>query len=259
MANGTSNRPVLSPEMERCVAAAKAFAAVEPGPSKLDSLHLVLAAIRTVPQAAKAALEEAGYCWGAAQKACPPIEQEVPEEVARRSMPLVEALREVVCGWIGRTEGTDGQAAMSTEVCLKAVLEHPSVRLRGFLRRVRAHGDGRTRTPGGSDDRPYRSFREFLAARREVWRLRQTAARHIQVLRTMEPARGCSIGWFPWMKRPGAGQRSLLNRRSLCDVWPASMNSPRCRPRSSRAFWFMNSTGIPSRWACRLRSGNLPR
>ncbi len=180
MANRATKKPAFSPEMERCLAAAKALAAQEPGPPRLDALHLLLAAIRMAPQAAKAALEQAGYRWEAAENASPEVRSDTPDEAAQRPMKLVPPLPRLVQTW-GHVNQKEGQPRpLSTEQCLTSLLEHPSVRLQDFLRRLPGRTSPKKRAQRPADERPFQSCREFLAARRAVWALRRAAARHLR-------------------------------------------------------------------------------
>jgi len=180
MARRATKKPAFSPDMERCLAAAKALAAQEPGPPRLDAVHLLLAAIRVTPQAAKAALERAGYRWEAAENASPEVGAEPPTEVAQRPMKLVPPLPKLVQEWDASTRNGEHARPLSAQQCLTSLLESPSVRLQDFLRRLPGRNCAKERAAQPAGDHPFQSCREFLAARRAVWALRRAAARHLR-------------------------------------------------------------------------------
>lgn len=190
MSRITNQRPALNPEMERCIATAKSLAIAESPHPKVDSLHLIIAAIRTVPHPAQAALEKAGYSWQAAQGSCPQIEAKIPEEVAQRPLPLVDRLRQVIYGEIILSRKTNDKVTMSTERCLGLILKNPSIRLKDFLRRITGLQGGKIKQIGSGGVEPYRSFREYLAAKREVWHLRRLAFGEVQILSDEYSGRG---------------------------------------------------------------------
>lgn len=180
MASRATRKPAFAPEMERCLAAAKALAAKEPGLFRLDALHLLLAAIRVTPKAAKAALEQAGYRWEAAENASPEVNSEPPAEVAQRPVKLVPPLPKLVHQWTATTRNGGKSRPLSAEQCLTALLENPSVRLQDFLRRLPGRTSPTKPVEQPADDHPFQSCREFLDARRAVWALRRAATHHLR-------------------------------------------------------------------------------
>jgi len=169
----------MSEELKRCVAAAKGLAAKEATEPALDSLHLMIAAVRLAPHAAQTALESAGYCWEVVKESCPEINAAPAPEVINTPMQLVKELAQVIYG--PRLNGTNGcSAPVETEECLALLMQNPSDRLRAFLGTAASKVSNPSKPSGKQGPQPYRSFREYLADLREVWALRWQAWNGLQ-------------------------------------------------------------------------------
>jgi hypothetical protein len=177
MGTARCEKPNFSEQAQRCISVAKGIATRENGMAKLDSLHVVLAAIHEVHEAARSAFEKAGYQWADVQNACPEPDAIAPVAADQRQMALVDPLKEVVaklCPAV--THGDENnQPKVEVEEFLTLTLQKPSVRLREFLRRVRKNTASESKTPPKQSERPFGSFREYLAAKKEIWMLRRMA------------------------------------------------------------------------------------
>lgn len=175
MSGTAKQRPRFSEQMERCIAVSKGIAAKEDIGTRLDSLHLIIAAIRAVPEAARVAFENTGHSWQQVQTQCPEVETDVSAEVSEKPMFMAKELRDVVSKLSARMDNCNGNTPIKTEECLTLILQNPSIRLREFLRRIRRTNTTKDKEAKETADPPYRSFREYLTARRELWLLRQMA------------------------------------------------------------------------------------
>lgn len=164
MSASFSKRPTFDDQLERCIARAKAVAASKSFKPILDSLHLLLAAFEEAPEAARTALKRKGYCWDTLKERCPVIPPVENNPVARQPMPLEKNLRKVIYEELLPDADLTEKTAISAETCLAMLLERPSRRLQAFLRH----------TPEKNTQlaAPYESFREYLLARRQIWRTR---------------------------------------------------------------------------------------
>jgi hypothetical protein len=169
----------MSEELKRCVAAAKDLAAKEAAEPALDSLHLLIAAVRLAPNAAQAALESAGYRWEVVKESCPGLNATPVPEVMNTPMPLVKELAQVIYG--PGLYGTTGRSApVETEECLTLLMQNPSDRLRAFLGTVAGKAAKPSKPTGKQASPPYQSFREYLTDLRELWILRWQAWNRLQ-------------------------------------------------------------------------------
>lgn len=151
MGTARCEKPNFSEQAQRCISVAKGIATRENGMAKLDSLHVVLAAIHEVHEAARSAFEKAGYQWADVQNACPEPDAIAPVAADQRQMALVDPLKEVVaklCPAV--THGDENnQPKVEVEEFLTLTLQKPSVRLREFLRRVRKNTASESKTQIG--------------------------------------------------------------------------------------------------------------
>jgi len=175
MSGTTGQKPHFSEQMECCIAVAKGIAAKEGVGAKLDPLHLVIAAIRTAPEAARAAFDKTGHSWQQVQTQCPEVKTDVSAEVSEKPMFLVRELRNVISNLSTHSNRGNRNAPIETGELLTLILQNPSIRLREFLRRIRRTNTTKDKEAKETADPPYRSFREYLTARRELWSLRQMA------------------------------------------------------------------------------------
>jgi len=174
MGTARCERPNFSEQAQRCISVAKGIAMKETADARLDSLHVILAAIREVPQAARSIFEKAGYQWLDVQNACPEPNASALGTVDQRQMALVGPLKEVVAKLqpAGNHDDENNPPKVEVEEFLSLTLGKPSTRLREFLRRIRKNTASESKAP---PKRPFGSFREYLAAKKEIWMLRRTA------------------------------------------------------------------------------------
>jgi len=177
MGTARCEKPNFSEQAQRCISVAKGLAMKETADARLDSLHVILAAIREVPQAARGTLEKAGYQWSDVQNACPKPDANVLGTADQRQIALVGPLKEVVAKLqpAGNHDNENNQPKVEVEELLTLTLEKPSTRLREFLRRVRKNTASESKTHPKRPERPFGSFREYLAAKKEIWMLRRMA------------------------------------------------------------------------------------
>jgi len=205
MSANAKPQPPMSEELRRCVAAAKGLAAKEAAEPALDSLHLLIAAVRLAPHAAQAALESAGYCWEVVKESCPGLNATPAPEAVNTPMPLVKELAQVIYG--PGINGTSGRSApVETEECLALLMQNPSDRLRAFLDTVAGKAANPSKSSGKQDPPPYRSFREYLTDLREVWTLRWQAWNGLQ------DAFFARIGAASRRQRAGCEVEALIER-----------------------------------------------
>ena len=178
MPTARNQRPRFSEQTEHCIAVAKGIAVKEDRLAKLDSLHLIIAAIIKTPETAQKTFEKAGYSWLNAQKACPKLQISESEILTEKQINLVSQLKEVVSKLRAPKAPRDnnGKSKIEAEEFLTLILQNPSIRLRQFLRGVEtgkeAKDDSKHRETIAP---PFRSFREYLTARKQLWLLRLRA------------------------------------------------------------------------------------
>ena len=138
---------------------------------------MVLAAIREVPEAARSTFEKAGYQWSDVQNACPKPDADEPTAEDQRQVALVGPLKKVVARLqpAGKHDDENNPPKVEVEEFLSLTLEKPSTRLREFLRRVRKNTTSEGKTPSKQLEWPFGSFREYLAAKKQIWVLRRMA------------------------------------------------------------------------------------
>lgn len=165
-------KPSFSEQAQHCISVAKHIAMKENADARLDSLHVVLAAIREVPQAARSTFEKAGYQWADVQNACPKPDTTTTGVADQKQLTLVGPLREVVAKLCpaGRHGDENDPPKVEVEEFLSLTLQKPSIRLREFLRRVKKNNA--CEYPA---EQPFGSFREYLAAKKEIWMIRRMA------------------------------------------------------------------------------------
>jgi len=149
-------RPCFTQEMESCIAVAKNLAAKENSNPSLDSLHIVKAAVLTVPEMTKAIFEKAGYSWQHVQKCCSGTELDLLNQKNQRPMHLVEQLEEIVTNLI-KQQNAENDFVADAERCLSLILENPSKPLQEFLEQV------------PKTAQPFSSFREYFTAKKQLW------------------------------------------------------------------------------------------
>ena len=167
-------KPNFNAECERCIRAAKGLAARE-GALRLDPVHVVAAAVALEPEAASEVLTQLGADAKQARVLAARYGVAPDASAAPKAMHLVPELREVVYGDSLTAEEHAGEVDVAA--FLKALLRHPSYRLKRFLVQVvcEAKEDQAAMKPD-ADVHPYGSFRDYLADRQRLWALRGKAA-----------------------------------------------------------------------------------
>ena len=168
-------KPQFSADAQRCIESAKVEATRE-GALRLDSLHILVAAAKITPDAAKTALEASGIPSDDVSLSSP---HEAPVSPAATGshdeMKLVPDLKEVVYGpsLRGRAKG----GIVNAHLLLAEILRRPSPRLQDHIRRLRGTGPLKSKhTRPAPEAAPYRSLRDYLEDRRQLWTLRCEAA-----------------------------------------------------------------------------------
>jgi hypothetical protein len=167
----------FSEQAQRCISVAKGIAMKENADARLDSLHIVLAAIREVPEAARSTFEKAGYQWAEVQNACPKPDANEPAALDQRQMALVGPLKEIVARLhpAEKHDDENNPPKIEVEEFLTLTLKNPSTRLRQFLRRVRNNTTSEDKKAAKQSEKPFGSFREYLVAKKQIWVIRRRA------------------------------------------------------------------------------------
>jgi len=178
MSANMGNKREFSEQVKNCITLAKSIAVKEGKNTRLDSLHLAIAMIKKAPNAAQEVFEKTGYCWSNIQKVCPEVRTGYADIKTTNLMKLVGQLEKVVRQLFQRQ---NKETQIKVDEFLSLLLQNPSVRLKGFLRR---NGNGINIGDNSSLQKqavqPFRSFREYLAALKQLWLLRLKASSAIE-------------------------------------------------------------------------------
>jgi len=160
----------LDEKVTKCVALAKAIARGE-GDRRLDTIHVVRAAVLAFPGEAARYFRQTGAGWSDALWGfvTPPGGFQAEGD----QMPVTKGLAATVRSL------SRGEEAVTLGALLKAILHEPSVRVKAFLCRVggTARESGRRADAAGGARPRYVSRRDWLADLRTEWRLRKAAVK----------------------------------------------------------------------------------
>ena len=170
----------FSEQVKNCIALAKSIAAKDGKNTRLDSLHLAIAMIKKASNAAQEVFEKTGYCWSNVQKVCPEVRTGDADIKTKNSMKLVGRLEKIV-RQLFTAKRQNKEPQINVDEFLNLLLQNPSVRLKGFLRRIENGTNIRDNSSLQNQTvQPFRSFREYLTARKQLWLLRLKACSTIE-------------------------------------------------------------------------------